>query len=269
MPFDQATKTLDLWISEGLRNVRFSGGEPSLYPGLDILVNRCKEGGVERIALSTNGTAPLAIYLRLAEVGVNDFSVSLDGGCCAVGTNMTGGVNGAWEKAVEAIRLLSTMTYVTVGMVFTEANIDQCIDAVLFVDSLGVSDIRVIPAAQYNKALASLSCLPDNVLDKYPILKYRIKNLNDGRHVRGICDDNCRKCWLALDDMAVAGKWHFPCIIHLREGGDPIGEIGPDTRMDRLEWILRHDSSDDPICRANCLDVCVDYNDRASLTKGS
>lgn len=266
IPFEEAIKIIDLWITQGLKNVRFSGGEPTLYRGLAELIVRCKEGGVERIAISTNGTAKIETYLELIRLGVNDLSISLDGGCCAVGTDMAGGIKGAWAKAVNAIRTLSKETYVTVGMVFTEINVDQCVEAVLFVDSLGVSDIRVIPAAQYNKALIKLAYLPDKFLDKYPILKYRIGNLKAGRNVRGICNSNCNKCWLALDDMAVAGKWHFPCIIHLREGGDPIGEIGPNIRAERLQWIVKHNSKTDPICSANCLDVCVDYNDTAALS---
>lgn len=266
MPFKQAMKTIDLWISQGLKNVRFSGGEPTLYKDLGKLVDRCREGGVEHIAISTNGTAKIETYLALVVAGVNDFSISLDGGCCAVGTDMAGGVKGAWSKAVESIRTLSKITYVTVGMVFTEANVDQCVEAVLFVDSLGVSDIRVIPAAQYNQALTNLANLSDDVLGKYPILQYRIDNIKANRNVRGICDGSCNKCWLALDDMAVAGKWHFPCIIHLREGGDPIGEVGPNMRAERLQWILEHDNKADNICAKNCLDVCVAYNDTAAVS---
>lgn len=268
MPLEQAMEIVDLWIAQELKNVRFSGGEPTLYKGLGQLVTQCKNGGVERIAISTNGTAKIETYLALINLGVNDFSVSLDGGCCAIGTDMVGGIKGAWERAVESIKTLGEITYVTVGMVFTEVNIDLCIDAVLFVDSLGVSDIRVIPAAQYNKALTKLTNLPHKILKKYPILRYRIKNLRIDKNVRGICESNCNKCWLALDDMAVAGKWHFPCIIHLREGGDPIGEIRPNMRMERLQWILKHDSKADPICTANCLDVCIDYNDVASQNRG-
>lgn len=36
--FSKAEETIRLWIEEGLKNVRFSGGEPTLYPGLDTLV---------------------------------------------------------------------------------------------------------------------------------------------------------------------------------------------------------------------------------------
>jgi MoaA/NifB/PqqE/SkfB family radical SAM enzyme len=268
VPIKEASECLSIWIKEGLKNVRFSGGEPTLYKHLSALVKQAKEGGVERIAISTNGSASRERYEELIDAGVNDFSISLDGCCSSVGEEMSGGIKGAWEKVVENIKWLSKATYVTVGMVFTENNVEDCINAVLFADSLVVSDIRVIPSAQYNKALLKLSDLPQNVLDKYPILRYRINNLKEGKHVRGIGKEDCKTCYLGLDDMAVAGGKHglkhFPCIIHLREGGDPIGNVGPNMRQEREDWVKNHDSFADPICRSNCLDVCVQYNQTAS-----
>ncbi len=266
LPLSQAISVLDLWIAEGLKNVRFSGGEPTLYPDLTTLIDHCRNEGVERIAISTNGTAEPEIYQELLERGMNDCSISLDGACCAVGKEMTGGINGVWKRTVETIRMLAPVSYVTVGMVFTEINIEQCVQAVKFVDSLGVSDIRVIPAAQYNKALLKLTELPENILQKYPILLYRVNNMRIGCPVRGIAPNDCNRCWLGLDDMAVAGKWHFPCIIHLREGGNPIGKIGTTVRQDRAKWVSTHDTHADPICKKNCLDVCVYYNNTAATT---
>ena len=268
MPTARAERTLDLWIADGLRNVRFSGGEPTLHPALGELVDRCRDGGVERVALSTNGMADIDTYHGLVDRGVNDLSISLDGGCCAVGDRMAGCVAGAWSKAVRTIREMSRRTYVTVGMVFMEDNVGECGEAVRFASGLGAADVRVIPAAQYARALASLGDLPDAVLARHPVLRYRVRNAAAGRPVRGLRGGNCRRCRLALDDMAVAGRWHFPCIIHLREGGDPIGEVGPGMREERARWVEAHDGLADPICRANCLDVCADYNDRAAAGKG-
>ena len=34
IPIDTALSVLDIWIADGLKNVRFTGGEPTLYPGL-------------------------------------------------------------------------------------------------------------------------------------------------------------------------------------------------------------------------------------------
>lgn len=263
--FEDAKKVVEIWLSEGLKNVRFSGGEPTLWKGLDELVRMCKEGGVEYIAVSSNGSASKEKYQTLIDAGVNDFSISLDGGCCSIGDKMAGDIPGMWDKVVESIRFLSEQVYVSVGMVFTEDNVNDCVESVLYADSLGVSDIRVIPSAQFNEALSRLAALPEDVLAKYPILQYRIRNIKNGRHVRG-SEKPLTKCWLALDDMAVVDGKHFPCIIHMREQGDPIGPVTDNIREDRVNWIKNHNPNEDPICKANCLDVCIDYCRTADKT---
>src|ERR1035437_9863548 len=59
-----ALQTLDIWINDGLKNVRFSGGEPTLYPHLFELINRCRNGNVSRIAISSNGSAEMDVYRK-------------------------------------------------------------------------------------------------------------------------------------------------------------------------------------------------------------
>lgn len=263
LTYNQAFITLNHWINNGLRNVRFSGGEPTLWSGLYDLAYYCRLRGVERIAVSTNGSAKWEKYDRLLVNGVNDFSVSLDACCAADGDRMAGGMQGSWDCVTENIAKLAGRTYVTVGMVFNEDNVDQAVESVMYADSLGVKDIRVVPSAQFNQALWNLAGLPKHILDKYPILKYRIANVIRGRNVRTMCASDCGTCRLALDDMAVAGGKHFPCIIYLREGGDPIGDVGPNMREERAQWVDGHDSHADPICSKMCLDVCIDYNNRA------
>jgi len=259
LSYKAAEDTCRMWLADGLKNVRFSGGEPTLWPGLERLVAFCRDGGCQRIAISTNGSASTEKYDTLLAAGVDDFSVSLDGGCCATSETMCGNVPGSWERVTENIRYLAARAYTTVGMVFTEQNIGEATKAVLFAHSLSVADIRIIPSAQYNRALRILAhTLPEAVLDCHPILRYRINNIRVGRHVRGN-DENHLPCWLALDDMAVAGQHHWPCIIHLREGGQPIGEVNGSIRRDRAQWVSKFNPGTDPICRQMCLDVCIDY----------
>jgi sulfatase maturation enzyme AslB (radical SAM superfamily) len=217
---------------------------------------------VEKIAVSTNGSANWPIYNHLIRHGVNDFSVSLDSCCAAVGDKMAGGIKGSWEKVIQNIKKLSEKVYTTVGIVITEDNLETCVDTIILADSMGVSDIRVIPSAQYNKLLDVVKNVPAAILNKYPILKYRSDNIKKGLNVRGIKDSDSNRCWLAMDDMAVAGGYHFPCIIYMREQGDPIGKITKDVRKDRLEWACNHNTHEDPICRRSCLDVCVQYNNK-------
>lgn len=252
---------LQLWVDNGLKNVRLSGGEPTLHHSLITIIKGLKNCKVERIAISTNGTQPLDYYKKLIDFGVNDFSISLDGGCCSVSNKMTGGIQ-SFDLVSNNIKELSKFTYVTVGIVFNEINTDSAIDTIKYINSLNPSDIRIISSAQYNQALYNLLTLPKEIVYKYPILSYRINNYLDKRNVRGIRKNDCSKCHLVKDDIAVVGKYHFPCIIYLREGGQPIGEISDNFREERYNWFLQHNSFQDKICLNNCLDVCIDYNNK-------
>jgi len=259
MTMHRATETVKLWCADGLRNIRFSGGEPTLWPGLPDLVARARAGGVERIAISTNGSADMALYRELMRCGVNDFSISLDACCSEDGDKMAGGRKGAFERVENSIRELSWETYVTVGVVLTADNQERAEEIVRFADDLGVADIRVIPAAQHGTKLPALN-VPAELLAKYPILKYRVEKLRHGGQVRGLGTGDPHRCGLVLDDMAVMGDRHFPCIIYLREGGEAIGKVGPKMREERERWSLSHNCLTDPICSRNCLDVCRDFN---------
>jgi len=265
LPYIQ--EILQMCVNNNLVNVRFSGGEPTLYPFLNALVRGCKNAGIKRIAISTNGTASLKFYEELIYDGVNDFSISLDAGCCSIGQIMTGGNKNAWSQASKSIKHLSKLTYVTVGAVFNETNYPSALETIKYIDSLNPSDIRIISSAQYNKALDKLIDIPDDISRKYPIFHYRLNNYRIKRNIRGITKKDCHKCHLVLDDLAIAGNYHFPCIIYLRERGNPIGKMNENFRQERFEWFKRHNSYQDDICKQNCLDVCVDYNNKVEKFK--
>jgi MoaA/NifB/PqqE/SkfB family radical SAM enzyme len=258
MSLDDALYVLDLWIADGLKNVRFSGGEPTMWPHLVRAVDHCNRSGVERIAISTNGSASREVYDSLLDAGATDFSISFDA-CCADDCDKMSGNRAQWESLRDTISYLSERTYVTAGVVLTEDNEDTIFDIVQTAQELGFSDIRVIPAAQHARAL---DVLPDG---QSPILEYRRLNAQAGKSVRGLDADDSHRCMLVLDDMAVIGSHHYPCIIYAREGGKPIGKVGPDMRTERIRWMQNHDCQKDGICSGNCLDVCRDYNNTARI----
>lgn len=262
LSLEKAKHIIDLWAKDNLKNIRFSGGEPTVYKDIVELVEYTKYKGVERIAISTNGSADINLYYDLIEAGVNDFSISLDACCSAFGDMMAGGIEGAWNKVISNIKDISKLSYVTVGVVVTEETVSELKNTIEFASSLGVSDIRIISSAQYNTLLENAKDISEKVYIKYPILKYRIKNLKNQRNVRGLQTQDSHKCGLVLDDMAIAGNYHFPCIIYMREGGNPIGKVGENMRKERKEWMKKHDTHKDIICQKNCLDVCIDYNNK-------
>jgi len=262
MNLERAKEIVDYWTKDNLKSIRLSGGEPTVWKELVELVEYIKVKGVENIAISTNGYASFELYERLIKAGVNDFSISLDACCSDFGDKMSGGVKGSWAKVIENIKKIAQFTYVTLGCVVTEDTVSELSDTINFASSLGVADIRIISSAQYNTLLENAKTVDKKVWEKYPILKYRMTNINNNRNVRGLKELDSHKCGLVLDDMAIAGSYHFPCIIYMREGGDPIGNVSDNMREERKAWSEKHDTHCDKICKNNCLDVCIDYNNK-------
>lgn len=263
LSLEEIKRNIDFWCEPyPLENIRFSGGEPTLHKGIKEIVAYSKAKGIKRIAISTNGSNKLSLYKELIELGVNDFSISLDACCAEDGDKMAGNVKGAFNIVAANIKELSKLTYVTVGIVLTPDNVQRTIDTIRFADEFGVSDIRVISAAQWNKPIDTLSSLEKELLDKYPILKYRVNNFKSGLNVRGMRETDSHTCGLVLDDSVIAGDFHFPCVIYMREQGNPIGRVSANMRQERKQWSETHDCYLDDICRKNCLDVCISYNEK-------
>jgi hypothetical protein len=145
-------------------------------------------------------------------------------------------------------------------VVLTPDNIAETIKTIELAHSLGVSDIRIITAAQWNQRIDEFKNIPNTVLEKHPILKYRMANFCIGNDIRGIQPSEYHKCGLVLDDAVIANHLQYPCIIYLREQGKPISVMDKDWRQKRVEWFNSHNTYEDPICRNNCLDVCRNYN---------
>jgi MoaA/NifB/PqqE/SkfB family radical SAM enzyme len=270
LTLEQGKEIVDIFAQGKLRNIRFSGGEPTIWsPLLDLVKYTRSFDFVEHIAISTNGSAELSFYKSLIDAGVNDFSISLDA-CCSATADTMAGINSRFDHIVGVIKGLSKLTYVTVGVVLDSRNIGELDRIIAFASTLGVGDIRIIPSAQSNNFLNV------SVKTELPILKYRIANINNGRHVRGLRNQDCRKCHLVKDDMVILHGEHFPCVIYMREQGEPIGTVYGKTleqiRKERKEWFDKTDTFENPICAKNCLDVCIDYNNKVkegiALTEG-
>jgi len=263
LSLNEIKTNIDYWCeNQPLENIRFSGGEPTLHKDIVEIVKYAKKKKIKRIAISTNGSNKISLYKELLKAGVNDYSISLDANCSSVGDMMAGYIPGSWNIVVKNIKELSKLVYVSVGVVLTPENIDDTIKTIEFAHSLGVADIRIISAAQWNKPIPKLNEVSDEIRKAHPILDYRIKHFAEGRNVRGIKKTDYNKCALILDDSVIAGDYHFPCVIYMREQGKAIGKVGPNMRQERKEWFLKHNIYKDKICRENCLDVCIDYNNK-------
>jgi len=277
MDIDSAKSIVHEWARHGLKAIRFSGGEPTLWKDLSELVSYTAKKGIDHIAISTNGAASWGVYKDLLYAGVNDFSISLDACCSATGKTMCGG-RASWEKVTKNIEQLSYHAFITVGIVLTEDNVAEAATTVILAHKLGVTDIRIIPAATSGDKIDAVALNVEELRSKcgklfslHPILEYRMNRMKT-RPIRGLLPSDNNRCPLVMDDAAVAGKeaLHFPCIIYMRRGGKPMGSMhNPQWREDRGYWAAAHNTHEDPICKGYCLDVCVDYNNRVRELKGN
>ncbi len=91
LSLEEVKKIIDIWCkNKPLKNIRFSGGEPTLHPNIKEIVKYAKEKGINRIAISSNGSNKLPLYKELIELGVNDYSISLDACCSEDGDKKNG-----------------------------------------------------------------------------------------------------------------------------------------------------------------------------------
>lgn len=261
MDLHKLESLLNYLASQNIQHIRFSGGEPTLYPHLHRAVKLCKNIGAKRIAISTNGSAELEYYKSLIDAGINDFSISLDA-CCSSTADLMAGRFGGYDRLINNINVLSKLSYLTVGIVYNEKNMNELQKTIEIAIRLGVSDIRIIPASQFNKE-QKLKSLNIFGIERFPILKYRLSNK---RKIRGLEDGDNIQCPLVLDDIMISNNYHFPCVIYFREQGIPIGNLNSleDIREERKRWYINHNCLEDEICKNNCLDVCRAYNNEYS-----
>ncbi len=80
LSFEEVTRLAQLFVNNGVRKLRLTGGEPMLRKNLDVLIAELsKISGVEDIALTTNASLlTLAKACELKRAGLHRITVSLD-----------------------------------------------------------------------------------------------------------------------------------------------------------------------------------------------
>jgi cyclic pyranopterin phosphate synthase len=79
LTFEEIERLVRLFVAEGVRKVRLTGGEPLLRRDLPVLVRMLRRiEGVEDLTLTTNGALLARQADALAEAGLDRVSVSLD-----------------------------------------------------------------------------------------------------------------------------------------------------------------------------------------------
>jgi GTP 3',8-cyclase len=78
LTFDEIERVARVAVSLGVEEVRLTGGEPTLRPGLPELVERVARLPLRSLSLTTNGFLLKSMARSLAEAGLKRINVSLD-----------------------------------------------------------------------------------------------------------------------------------------------------------------------------------------------
>jgi len=103
LSFEEILRLTQLFVEQGVKKVRLTGGEPLLRPNLSELIGELTAlDGVEDVALTTNGILLAKHAAELKASGLNRVTVSLDTLDPDVFARMSGGFRGV-EQVLEGI----------------------------------------------------------------------------------------------------------------------------------------------------------------------
>ena len=101
--FEEILRLSRIFVHEGVRKLRITGGEPLLRPNLsDLIGDLSGIPGVEDIALTTNGVLLAKYATELRAAGLHRITVSLDSLDPQVFARMSGGFGGV-EEVIDGI----------------------------------------------------------------------------------------------------------------------------------------------------------------------
>ncbi len=143
MPFENLKKVLKLLLDAGVKQITFSGGEPTIYPRIKDAIKTAKDMGFV-VHINTNGyvlTKDLIRefkYLGLSQIQTNIDSIN------PVKHDFIRGMPGSFEKAVRCLKNASEVGITAVSQtVLTNLNEKEVIDIFRLARDLGVHRCRV------------------------------------------------------------------------------------------------------------------------------
>lgn len=221
---EKAKQTLLLMRLHGLQNVRFSGGEPTLYRELDRLIGYAKLVlEIDKVCISTNGSMGSSYFKGLVRNGLDQASISLDSMNRQRMSSITKG--DFFDSVLDTIVYLSSCIEVKLSVVLTENNMLDILDIVKFAKKENIKDIKIMTPSYLGDRLRYREIKElENVVEDFPILKYRVRESRCNNLLRGLKDGDNKKCPLVIDEVTVVGENHYPCVTYFREGGAILSE---------------------------------------------
>ena len=283
---DELFAHLEQLSAAGTQHVQWTGGEATLHPRIVDFVRRSATLGMNN-SVSTNGTAPVARYVDLAMAGMRRFYVSvdvLDAACFDAITGSKGRLPHvlAVVDALCGLRERGHDVHVTVNTVLGRGLVCRLLadgaaglrSFLTWLCGSGADDFKFLPdAAETVPELFGgdelfshfLAVCAREVPDRFLMFHHRLRAIGQGGH--GFPDGRRRLCFQCLDDRAFDSVGAYPCVIHLREGGEKLyaHDDPEDHKRRQLGAFLPQDRSQDPICRRCCFDLYRGLNERVEF----
>jgi len=143
----------------GLEEVKYSGGEPLLYPGIGRLIQHSKDLGIKLVSLTTNGILLKERLPELKSAGLDELSISLDTLDQETYSNLNQGRREDLQKILNGIKTAKDYLFpkINLNMTLTKYNEDEVKKMISFSKDLDIPLrlISFIPLGEVKKKLAS------------------------------------------------------------------------------------------------------------------
>jgi MoaA/NifB/PqqE/SkfB family radical SAM enzyme len=164
-PLSEGLTTVD-WLQllesardQGCASVQFIGGEPLLYPDLDILLLRARSLGYDEIEVFTNGTRITSTWVQLftklrIRLALSFYATSSEGHEAVTGSR------GSYHRTLRGINLaVASGLHVRVGIIQVKQTDKEIEQVKEILTSLGVTDVKVDRVRSIGRADGNISFL--------------------------------------------------------------------------------------------------------------
>lgn len=183
MPFENLKKLLSGLSGAGVRQVTFSGGEPTIYPHIREAVKTAKDMGFV-VHMNTNGILMTAEFAKeLKDRGLSQIQTNIDS-INPAKHDYIRGLQGSFQRAVLALKNAKEAGMTAVCQtVLTSMNEDEIIDIFRFARSLGVQRCRLWDMTpSEGTAISNVGIAPSN----YAMTLERLYELSLGMGLKTI-----------------------------------------------------------------------------------
>lgn len=230
---------LDELVRCNFMRLYITGGEPLMYKSIDEVLEYANKLGI-KITLATNGWYIIK-HLETIKRCVDIVSISLDG--IGLTHDDMRGVNGAYERTINALKILNENGVTTkISSMIWKKNLNQLEDIVLIAKSVGVSKVNfaiLVPVgrAEENENIWADKELYSQIYEKVYSLTEKYKNdiIVEIKRQYGI-SQKCITC----------------------PGGDLILHIDAYGRISPCSWIAKNECREFSVdWRPGMLDECL------------